>query len=53
MLVPTLHNVDIVIGGHTHTFVDDFVYVQDADGRAVPIITDGCWGYDIGEIILK
>ena len=53
MLVPTLHNVDIVIGGHTHTFVDDFVYVQDADGRVVPIITDGCWGYDVGEIILK
>ena len=52
-LVPHLHNVDIVIGGHTHTFVDGFVYVADADGKQVPIITDGCWGYDLGEIKVK
>lgn len=52
-IVPHLHGVDIVIGGHTHTFVDGFVYVSDADGKQVPIITDGCWGYDIGEIIVK
>ena len=52
-LVPQLHGVDIVIGGHTHTFVDGFVYVADADGKQVPVITDGCWGYDIGEIIVR
>lgn len=52
-LVPHLHYVDLVIGGHSHTFVDDFVYVKDADGYDVPIITDGCWGYDMGEIIVK
>ena len=52
-LVPHLHGVDIVIGGHSHTFVDGFVYVADADGNKVPVITDGCWGYDIGEIIVR
>ncbi len=52
-IIPHLHGVNIVIGGHTHTFVEDFVYVQDADGKPVPIITDGCWGYDVGEIIVK
>ena len=52
-IVPSLHGVDLVIGGHSHTFVDDFVYVNDADGKQVPVITDGCWGYDIGEVIVK
>ena len=52
-LVPSLHGVDIVIGGHSHTFVDGFVYVADADGKQVPVITDGRWGYDMGEIIVR
>lgn len=52
-IVPKLHYVDLVVGGHSHTFVEDFVYVEDADGYRVPVITDGCWGYDIGEIIVK
>lgn len=51
-IVPHLRYVDMVIGGHSHTFVDDFVYVRDADGYEVPIITDGCWGYDVGEITI-
>jgi len=45
-----IRNVDLVIGGHTHTFVDGFVYVRDLDGREVPIVTDGRWGLEMGEI---
>ncbi len=45
-----IRGVDLVIGGHSHTFVDDFVYVKDADGKPVPIITDGCWGLEMGMI---
>ncbi|MBO4465227.1 MAG: metallophosphoesterase [Bacteroidales bacterium] len=52
-IVPHLHGVDLVIGGHSHTFVDGFVYIADADGKQVPIITDGCFGYDMGEIIVR
>ena len=33
-----------------NTFVDDFIYVNDLDGKSVPIITDGCWGEQIGVI---
>lgn len=51
-LVPQVHYLDLVIGGHSHTFVDDFLYVDDADGKSVPIITDGCWGEQVGEIKL-
>ncbi len=49
-LIALSHGLDLVIGGHTHTFVKDFVYVNDADGKAVPIITDGCWGLEMGLI---
>lgn len=52
-LVKKIRNVDIVIGGHSHTFVDDFKYVRDASGRRVPVITDGCFGLDVGEVIVK
>lgn len=49
-LVPQTRHIDLVIGGHSHTFVDGFVYVKDLDGRKVPIITDGCFGVEMGEV---
>ncbi|MBO4595399.1 MAG: metallophosphoesterase [Bacteroidales bacterium] len=49
-VIPQTRGVDLVIGGHTHTFVDDFIYVKDLDGKKVPIITDGCFGLEMGEI---
>lgn len=51
-VIPSTRYIDIVIGGHSHTFVDDFVYVADLDGKKVPIITDGCWGEQVGMITL-
>ena len=49
-IIPQTRWVDLVIGGHTHTFVDDFVWVKNARGKQVPIITDGCWGLEMGMI---
>ena len=45
-----MQGIDLVVSGHSHTFVDDFIYVNDLDGKPVPIITDGCWGLDMGMI---
>ncbi len=47
-----IKGVDIVVGGHSHTFVDGLVYVEDPNGYKTPIITDGCWGLEMGEIKL-
>ena len=47
-LVPSLHNVDFIIGGHSHTFIDEPKVVNDADGRPVPVVQNGCWGEDVG-----
>ena len=49
-IVPETRWVDLVIGGHTHTFVDDFLYVKNARGKQVPIITDGRWGLEMGMV---
>lgn len=51
--IPCTHNIDLVVGGHSHTFVDGFVYAEDADGKKVPIITDGRWGVEMGEIEVR
>ena len=48
--MPKLRGIDLVIGGHSHDFVDDFVYVEDSEQKPVPIITDGCWGLEMGMI---
>ena len=52
-IVPETRWVDLVIGGHTHTFVDDFIYVKNARGKEVPIITDGKWGLEMGQIHIR
>ena len=49
-LIAKSRGVDLVVSGHSHTFVDDFIYIKDLDGKSVPIITDGCWGLDMGMI---
>ena len=49
-IIPQVHHIDLVVGGHSHTFVDGFIYVADADGLEVPIIQAGCWGEELGQV---
>ena len=49
-VVPQIRNVDLVVGGHSHTFTDEMIHVRDLDGRKVPIVTDGCFGVEMGEV---
>ena len=49
-IVPKIRNVDLIVGGHSHTFVKDLEYRTDLDGKQVPVIQDGCWGLNIGRI---
>lgn len=43
-LVRSTRNVDIVIGGHSHTFMKAPYYAKNLDGKSIPIVQDGCWG---------
>lgn len=48
-LVAGVENVDLVIGGHSHTFLEKAEYATDRTGRKIPIVTDGGWGLYLGK----
>ena len=49
-MVADTRNVDLVIGGHSHTFLTKMEYAENLDGEKVPIVQDGCWGLYVGQI---
>ena len=49
-LASATRNVDIIVGGHSHTYLDDLKTVRNLDGRDVIIVTDGKWGLNIGRL---
>ena len=48
-LVRATRNIDLVVGGHSHTFIKDIVYENNIDGKPVPIVQNGCRGLDTAE----
>ena len=51
-IAPSLKEVDIIIGGHTHTDLQEPTLVKGADGGDIIIATDFCWGIYVGELKL-
>ena len=49
-MVADTRNIDLVIGGHSHTFLDKMEYFKNLDGKDVPVVQDGCWGENVGVI---
>ncbi len=49
-LAAKTRNVDLIVGGHSHTFLEDPTEVNDLDGKPVTIVTDGCWGLYVGNL---
>ena len=49
-LVRKVSGLDLVVGGHSHTFLKEAEYFKDPDGKEVPIVQDGCWGLYFGKI---
>lgn len=47
------HGVDFVIGGHSHTRLLEPRVITDLDGHPVPVVQDGYWGGEVGELIIK
>ena len=50
MLVGDTRNIDMVVGGHSHTFLTEMKYHKNLDGKEIPIVQDGCWGLYVGQI---
>ena len=47
-LASKTRNVDFIVGGHSHTYLEDIVTVIDLDGKEVPIVQDWHWGLNAG-----
>lgn len=52
-LISDTKDVDIVIGGHSHTFLEGITYGENALGREIPVLTDGCFGLEVGELTVE
>lgn len=50
MLAKKTKNVDLIIGGHTHTFLPKPTVVKNADGKNMLINQVGCYGINLGKI---
>ena len=48
-----LRNVDLIIGGHSHTHLDKKQLVKDLDGKDVVIVQNWKWGLNVGEMKVK
>jgi 5'-nucleotidase len=43
-------DIDLIIGGHTHTFLDKPVIQKNSDGKEVIINQVGCYGINLGRV---
>ena len=50
ILAKKTKDIDLIIGGHTHTFMDKPVKVKNSDGKDVMINQVGCFGINLGKI---
>lgn len=49
-LAAATSGIDLIIGGHTHTFLDKPTVVKNADGKEVLVNQTGCYGINLGRI---
>jgi 5'-nucleotidase len=50
MLAKKTKDIDLIIGGHTHTFLDKPVIEKNLEGKEVLINQVGCYGLNLGRI---
>lgn len=50
LLAQKTKDIDLIIGGHTHTFLDKPVIETNTDGKEVLINQVGCYGINLGRI---
>lgn len=48
-----IRNVDVIVGGHTHTLLHKKQEVKDLDGKPVVIVQNWKWGLNVGVLDIK
>jgi 5'-nucleotidase len=49
-LATLTRDIDLIIGGHTHTFLDKPTVIKNLDGEEVLVNQVGCYGINLGRI---
>lgn len=52
-MIPRSRYIDVVLGGHTHTYMQQLEYVNDLDGRPVPVDQNGKHAAFVGKLVLN
>lgn len=50
MLAQSTKDIDLIIGGHTHTFLDEPTVETNAEGKQVLVNQVGCYGLYLGQV---
>lgn len=50
MLGKSTKDIDLIIGGHTHTFLDKPTIVNNSEGKKMLVNQVGCYGINLGKI---
>ncbi len=50
VLASQVRNVDLIVGGHSHTQLHKKQIVKDLDGKEVVIVQDWKWGLNVGHL---
>ena len=51
-LVKNRTGIDLVVGGHSHSFLYDYIAQKDRKGRVVPIVQTGDRGHNVGNLLV-
>lgn len=53
IMIAGSRGIDLVLGGHSHTYMKQLEYVKDLDGKIVPVDQNGKHGLWIGKMLLN
>lgn len=51
-VIENTNGIDLVLGGHTHTYFKQLEYVKNRDGHPVPVDQNGKHGAFVGKLVL-
>ena len=51
-MIERTNGIDLVLGGHTHTYFDKLEYAKNRDGQAVPVDQNGKHAAFVGKLVL-
>ena len=52
IMIAGSRNIDLVLGGHSHTYMETLRYVKNLDGKEIPVDQNGKHGIWIGRMVL-